>query len=408
MTIRIEVNEENRWRTDSPKVSGWGRSVRPGANKYFMVSSDTHLAPPAKLFFERIDAKFRDRLPRVEVRDGAKYLVMEGLRPARINEPQMLGEDLLRSQAGGAIHQTKEEVTGLARIAHQDLDGVDAEVIFPNGAAILMWGSSDPEFVTAQCRIWNDWAWETCSPYKHRMAPTAALATADIEGSIAEIARVAKMGYKVLTLPCKPIWGPEDSSHTNYNLPIYDPLWAAICDHDLAVTFHIGTSKDPRTARGNGGAVINFVVHATSPAMEPLTNLCASGVFDRFPRLRVAIIEADAGWIPWLLQKMDEGYLKHHFWVHPRLKCLPSEYFRSNCFASFGEDKSAIIQVEEFGLENNLMWANDYPHHEGSWPHSAEAIERTLGNRVSEQTRAKLLGLNAARCFGFEVPDIYR
>jgi predicted TIM-barrel fold metal-dependent hydrolase len=59
-------------------------------------------------------------------------------------------------------------------------------------------------------------------------------------------------------------------------------------------------------------------------------------------------------------------------------------------------------------LEDNFMWANDYPHHEGSWPHSAEAIERTLGERVSERARAKLLGLNAARAFRFEIPERYR
>jgi predicted TIM-barrel fold metal-dependent hydrolase len=369
-----------------------------------MVSCDTHLSPPAKLFAERIEPEFRDRLPRVEVREGVKYLVQEGLRPERIAEPEMRGEDLARSQAGGAIHQTEEEKTGLKRIRDQELDGVDAEVIFPNGSALLMWGSPDPKFVAAQCRIWNDWAWEICGPHRHRMAATAALATADLEASLKEIERVAKMGYKVLTLPLKPIWGPHDVAHPNYNLPVFDPLWAAIQDHDLAVTFHIGTGKDPRTARGNGGAVINYVVHAVAPGMEPVVNLCASGVFERFPQLRVATIEADAGWIPWMLQKMDEGYLKHHFWVRPRLKALPSEYYRANCFASFGEDTSAIELVEKHGLEDNFMWANDYPHHEGSWPHSAEAIARTFGNELREETRAKLLGLNAARCFGFEAP----
>ena len=405
----IQVNEENKWRLDAPKVIGWERGVRPDdERKYFMVSCDTHLAPPPKLFYERIEAEYRDRLPRVEERDGVKYLVQEGLRPERIFLADMEGEDLVRSKAGAAIHQTEEETTGEARIADQEMDGVDAEVIFPNGAALLMWGSPDSDFVGAQCRVWNDWAWEVCGEYSNRMAPTAALATADVEASVAEVERVAKMGYKVLTLPCKPIWGAHDVSHINYNLPVFDPLWAAIQDHDLAITYHIGTGKDPRTARGNGGAIINFVVHAVAPAVEPIVNMCASGVFERFPKLRVATIEADAGWVPWMLQKMDESYLKHHFWVRPKLEGLPSDYYRSNCFASFGEDHSTIDLVEEHGLEDNFMWANDYPHHEGSWPHSAEAIERTFANKVGEETRAKLLGLNAARCFGFDVPEKYR
>jgi predicted TIM-barrel fold metal-dependent hydrolase len=90
------------------------------------------------------------------------------------------------------------------------------------------------------------------------------------------------------------------------------------------------------------------------------------------------------------------------------MKQLPSEYYRSNCFASFGEDEAAMRLVEPLGLENCFMWANDYPHHEGSWPHSAEAIERSFGEQLQETTRAKLLGLNAARAFRFPVPERYR
>ena len=402
---QIEVNAENRWRLEAPEVTGWERGVRPGRKKYFMVSCDTHLSPPAKLFQERIAPSYRDRLPRIEVRDGAKYVVQEGMRPERIIEPPLTGEDLLRTQAGGAASIiVVDEKVGMARVADQDLDGVDAEVIFPNGVALFMWSSGDVDFVMAQARIWNDWAWEVCGPFKHRMAPTATLATADVPKAVAEIERVARMGYKALLLPNKPVWGAHDVGQLNYNLPEFDPLWAAIQDHDLAVTFHVATGMDPRAARGNGGAIINLVVHATAPIVEPIVNLCASGVFERFPKLRAATIEADAGWVPWLLQKMDETYLKHHFWVRPKLEALPSDYFRRNCFASFGEDRAAIDLVEAHRLEDNLMWANDYPHHEGSWPHSAEAIERTFGSRLREATRAKLLGLNAARCFGFEPP----
>jgi predicted TIM-barrel fold metal-dependent hydrolase len=403
---QIEVNEENRWRVRAPQVEGWSRSVEPGARrKYFIVSCDTHLSPPAKLFFERIDEKYRHRLARYEVRDGERYLIQEGLRPERIREAVLTGDDLVRQTRGAAtVMAPADEKTGEGRIADQEMDGVDAEVIFPNGSALLMWGSADPEFVMAQCRIWNDWAWEVCGPHRDRMCPTAALATADIEASLKEIERVAKMGYKALILPNKPIWGPPDVAHINYNLPVFDPLWAAIQDHDLAITFHVSTGSDPRAARGNGGAIINYVVHAIAPVIEPIVSLCASGVLERFPKLRVATIEADASWAPWVAQKMDESYLKHHFWVRPKMKALPSDYYRTNCFASFGEDRAAIDVCEEHGFENNFMWANDYPHHEGSWPYSAQAIKRTFGSKLCEETRAKLLGLNAARCFGFEIP----
>ncbi len=406
----IVVNEENRWRLDSPGATGWKRGVRPGPNKYFMISCDTHLMPPVTLFRDRLDKKWHEQLPRVETRDGERYIVMPGARPERLIDFPFQGEDLVRSKAGGDTMSVNSdgETMGLQRIADQAMDGVDGEVIFPNGPALMMWASGDNAFVAAQCRVWNDWAWEVCGPYKDKCNPAAALPTADIEESIREVERVAAMGYRVLTLPCKPIWGAHDVSHINYNLPIYDPLWAAIQGHDLAITYHVSTGKDPRAARGNGGAIINYVVHSLAPTIEPIVGMCSSGVFERFPKLRAATIEANAGWVPWMLEAMDEAYLKHHFWVRPKMRQLPSEYFKSNCFASFGEDRAAVALVEKFGLQDNFMWANDYPHHEGLWPHSAEAIERTLGNNLREETRAKLLGLNAARAFRFDIPNAYQ
>jgi predicted TIM-barrel fold metal-dependent hydrolase len=190
--------------------------------------------------------------------------------------------------------------------------------------------------------------------------------------------------------------------HPNYNLPHFDPLWAVIQDAGLPITFHVSTGRDPRASRGNGGAVINYVSHSLSPTIEPVANLCASGVLERFPGLRFATIEAGIGWIPWLLGAMDEAYKKHHFWVRPKLAKLPSEYFRLHGFASFQEDPAGLDLAERYGVMDCLMWGNDYPHHEGTWPHSAEAIERTMRS-LDDGQRAKVLGLNAARLFKFPV-----
>lgn len=409
----ITVNPENQWRLQSPEPQGWARTARPGQTgkrKYFMVSCDTHLNTPSQLFRERLDPRFHHKLPRIEVRDGQKFMVQEDGRAQRIPDLVLEGEDLVRTKAGG---DNRHEIdlngtVALDRIRDQVLDGVDAELIFPGGQALLCYASPDRDYVWAQIRIWNDWAMEICAPYLKKCMPTAMLLTADIEESIRELERVAKLGYRVLSLPCKPVWGPPNVDDLNYNLPAMDPLWAAIQDHDMAIAFHISTGMDPRMARGNGGAVINYVVHSHTPTIEPIVNMCASGVFERFPRLRAGTIEADAGWVPWMLQSMDESYRKHHMWVRPKLKALPSEYYREHCFATFMEDRAAVQLCESFGLENNLVWANDYPHHEGSWPHSGQSVERTLGDLVSEETRAKLLGLNAARIFGFEVPAEYR
>jgi predicted TIM-barrel fold metal-dependent hydrolase len=394
-TTELTVNEPNLWRLATPGHAAWPRSARPGdPRKYFIVSADAHANEPADLWATRIEPKYRERLPRVIVDDkGVKWRVSEGHRPDRLRTDDLEGEDRLRQLSGADPEQ---------RLRDMERDGIDAEVIFPN-KGLSMWATPDGAFAMAQCRVYNDWAWETFATYNHRMSPAAAIATADLEGSIAEVKRVARLGFRALTLPCKPIWGAHDVDHPNYNLPVFDPLWSVIQDCNLPITFHVSTGRDPRAARGNGGAVINYVSHSLSPTIEPVANLCASGVLSRFPRLRFATIEAGIGWVAWLLDAMDEAYRKHHFWVRPKLPKLPSEYFREHGFASFQEDPAGLALAEPMRLADNVMWGNDYPHHEGTWPHSAEAIERTMGH-LSDTARAKILGLNAARLFGFEVP----
>jgi len=390
------VNSPNLWRLETPGHAGWMRTARTGdARKYFIVSADEHVNEPAGLWFERMDKRYHERLPRVITdASGVQWRVCEGYRPDRLRLSELEGEDLVRQKAGA---------DPVERLRDMEQDGIDASVLFPN-KGLAMWATPDSAFAMAQCRVYNDWAWETFGAYNDRMSPAAALATGDLEGSIAEVERVAGLGFRALTLPCKPIWGAHDVEHPNYNLPHFDRLWAAIQAADLPITFHVSTGRDPRASRGNGGAVINYVSHSLSPTIESVANLCASGVLDRFPSLFFATIEAGIGWLPWLLTAMDEAYRKHHFWVRPKLKMLPSEYFRARGFASFQEDPPGLELAERYGLIDCIMWGNDYPHHEGTWPHSAEAIERTMGC-LDDRQRARVLGENAARLFKFPLPS---
>jgi predicted TIM-barrel fold metal-dependent hydrolase len=394
-----EPDENNSWRLETPGIEGWTRSARPDdPDKYFMVSADGHLHEPSDLWKERIDEKYRERLPGITLDlKGNAFQKTEGFRAIRLHNIKFEGEDRLRLAAG----TTPEE-----RLADHAKDGVDAEILFPN-KGLTMWATPDAEFSQAMCRVYNSWAWEVFGPYNDRLSPMACIAAGDIPGAVEEVQRVAKLGFRGLCLPCKPVWGAHDHQHLNYNLPDYDPLWAAVQDADLPLTFHVSTGRDPRASRGNGGAVINYAVHSLAPTMEPVANLCASGVFVRFPGLRFATIEAGIGWVPWALSAMDEAYKKHHMFVRPKLEMLPSEYFKTHGHASFQEDPPGLDLARGNGLVDCFLWANDYPHHEGSWPHSAPAIERTMGH-LDDGERAKILGLNAARLFKFDIPERYQ
>jgi len=388
------IDEPNRWRLNTPGHAGWSRTAHASdANKYFMVSADTHANEPANIWKEHLEKKYADRLPRIEIdENGVKWAISEGWAKSRLLDSNLQGEDGIRNKAGADPAE---------RLRDLDRDGVDYEIIFPN-KGLQMWATPDPRFAHAQCVVYNTWAAEAYIQYSPRMVPMACLATGDLEGTLAEIKRVAKLGFKGVTLPCKPIFGAHDARHPNYNFGLFDPMWELLQEHDLAITFHVSTGRDPRAARKDGGAVINYVSHSLAPTIEPVANLCASGVIERYPKLRFGSIEAGIGWVPWALAAMDEAYVKHHMWSFPKLKKLPSEYFRSNGFASFQEDQPGLDLAEKYNLTGNFLWANDYPHHEGSWPHSAQAIERQMGS-LSDDVRAKILGLNAARMFNLEV-----
>ncbi|MFP6698626.1 MAG: amidohydrolase family protein [Alphaproteobacteria bacterium] len=396
MSEQMHVDEANDWRLETPGTQGWSRTARADdPDKFLMVSADTHANEPADLWAKRIEPEYRDRIPHIETdAKGDMWNVVEGYRPTKIRIAAMIGQDKERNGSGATIE---------GRQADHKRDGIDAEVIFPN-KGLAMWATPDPVFAMAQCRVWNTWAWEFYGPNNDTMSPMAALGTGDIPGTLAEIERVAKLGFRGLTLPCKPIFGSHDVDDPNYNLPMYDPMWSLLEEVNLPITFHVSTGRDPRASKGNGGAVINYVSHSLSPTIEPMANLCGSGVLERFPKIKFALIEAGIGWIPWALEAMDEAYRKHHFWVRPKMQGLPSDYFKQHGAAAFQEDPVGLALVEQFGLTDNMMWANDYPHHEGTWPHSAAAIERTMSG-IGEETRAKILGLNANRVFDFGLPE---
>ena len=370
-------------------------------SRYYMLSCDNHLNGPPDLFEKRVDKRFRHRLPRQEVDDnGVKWSITEGLRPGKIRDFKLSGEDKERS-AGGSFDWEK-------RWTDHTRDGVDAEVVFPGGGGLMAWATPDPLLSRALCAAQNDWYYEVVGDHFNRTMPAALIAPSNVDEAIKEVARVANLGFRAINIPVRPFHASAGakSDQVGYNSPMFEPLWSAIEDADITLTCHVATGKDPRTASGEGGAVINYVTHALTPAIEPFTHFCASGILERHPKLRFGTVESGIGFLPWVMSGMDEAYEKHHFWVFPKLKMLPSEYFRQQCFATFQEDPAGMLLAPTYQIIKNACWGSDYPHHEGSWPHSDEAIARTMGH-LSEDERRDVLGLNAARLFGFEVPEQY-
>jgi len=354
--------------------------------KYFVVSADCHVLEPPDLWERRIEAKFRHRLPRME-RDskGNKVLVVEGGRPTRIRDFALEGDDLERAKAGRPDLET--------RLRDLDRDGIDAEVIYPN-RGLLMWASPDPAHQTAMCRVWNDWALEVFGPQQHRCAPVAAIAPKDVEPAVTEVQRVAKMGYRTVFLPVQ----VQDQP---YNLPLYDPLWAAIQDTGMPISFHVGTGRDPRTATGNGGAILNYVVHALSTAIEPVVQLCASGVLERFPTLKVQSAENGTDWVPWFVGRLERAARRESSFP-TRLSLTPLEYFHRQVYFSYIDEPEAVGYRDLIG-EDHLMFAPDYPHTASTFPKSQQVVDRDTG-AMAPDVRRKLVHDNVLKLFSLPAP----
>jgi hypothetical protein len=400
----------NAWRQSTPGPEGWPRTARPDdPNKYLMISADCHANEPASYLADNIEPEYLDRIPRLEVRDdGSQWTVTEGNRPMMVRPSdasiakakgenrhwgsKMEPEDVLRNATGRTIEE---------RLADQSADGVDVELLFPN-KGLLCWATPDPVFADAMCRAWNRWAYDFHGGADGwnggRTRPLACIATGSLDHALASVTWAAEHDFVGLCLGNQPIYGATEFGTVEYNDPSFEPLWALIEETGLPLTFHVSTGRDPRAVGGNGGAIINYVCHSMETTIEPLVQLITSGVLERHPRLSAGLVESGIGFVPWLLETMDYAYKAHHFWVRPVIPELPSTYFRRQCFATFQEDHAGMAAAERDDLVDNLMWANDYPHHEGSWPHSAASIERQMSG-ITDASRAKILGLNALRVF---------
>jgi predicted TIM-barrel fold metal-dependent hydrolase len=359
-----------------------------------IISADSHVQEPDELYQERLPIEFRERAPHFEEHDGKRYYVFEGRKPRRLDlaEERETDEDKereFRSDPSGGRDIAR-------RLRDLERDGIDAEVIYPNDT-LGVYQSPDPTYQMAMARAYNDWVSEWFGEHRDRFAPVGVLPVADIAAAVAEVQRVATLGLRALKVPIVANARP-------YNQPEYEPLWSALEDAGIILTFHSFTNdrdtypEDWGQEDGHGGG-LSFMALSMAEGLQPVTYMISSGAMERHPNLKVAVVESGAGWLAWLLHVLDEQAAKKHMWIRPRLALKPSEYFKRQGFVTFSDDPMALRNIEFTGADC-LMWGSDYPHDEGTFPHSREVIDRTFAG-VSDADRTKIVHDNAAKLYGF-------
>ena len=359
-----------------------------------VISADSHVQEPPELYGKRLDARYRERAPRIEERDGKTYFVVDGKRPRRIDlAARRIDED-------DRNREFRDDPSGgrdiERRLADQALDGIGAEVIYPN-SSLFLYNSSDPGYQFAVARAYNDWAIELFGLRPDRFVPVAIVPVIDLDCAVREVERAARAGYRSIKIPLT-------VEHRPYNLPDYDRLWAACADHGLVVALHAFSEsqdhypEDWGEEEGHGGALAHMAM-SMARGQNPVALLIASGALQRHPGLRFVVVECGAGWLAWLLYALDEQVDKKHMWIRPRLEMKPSELFRRQGAVTFSDDPVALRLLDFTGPEV-LLWGSDYPHDEGTFPHSRETIARTFAG-VAEADRRKIVCDNARRIYGF-------
>jgi predicted TIM-barrel fold metal-dependent hydrolase len=125
-------------------------------------------------------------------------------------------------------------------------------------------------------------------------------------------------------------------------------------------------------------------------------------VFQRHPKLKVVCVEADAGWAPHYMYRMDHAYKRHRHWMKGReLEKLPSDYFRGNIYLTFQDDWTAFQFADHISHER-LMWASDFPHSDSTWPDSQKVIAEQTSH-LSSAVRDRILHDNVAELYGLNV-----
>lgn len=363
-----------------------------------LLSADSHVMEPRDLWLRRIDAKWRDRAPRIERLDeSGDYIVIDGMRPRPLAFEGPMAD--LKAQGmeipvpkGYSYDQNRlGSWDPNERLKDQALDGVSGEVIYP-GVGLHIVRAPDAEYIHACCRAYNDWLAEYCSVHPARLKGAAMLPNrGPIENAVKEAERAAKMGFATVMLPA---WVDDRP----YNLPEWDRLWAALQDLNLVASMHLSGREPYGIAHGPGAGGINVGV-IKFMMYDTVMRLIWGGAPMRFPRLKWSMVEGGIGWIASVLSFMDHWWDDHRGWMEPKLPETPSAYFHRQFFATFEDDRAGVLTREMIGVEN-LMWGSDYPHTEGVWPYSRKKVAHNFAGIPAADTR-KMVHDNVARVFGF-------
>jgi predicted TIM-barrel fold metal-dependent hydrolase len=378
---------------------------------HFVADSDLHVLEPPDLWQRYIDPEFRHAAPigltelrrdlRVRVKNNL-LLRMGNVRPYR-PDPDKPTAGWREQHDSAYAHSEARGWDAQSQVDAMDAEGLDMAVLFPSrGLFVLGLDSCDmvgadglePDFAAAIARGYNDWLHDFCGHSPERMFGAGMVAPHDVDSAVREARRcVEELGFKAIFL------APGAVNRRPWHHPAYDPLWAEIQRLDVPLSFHGGglTHLKPDF----GLEIFDKLMHWHTMA-QPLgimtvsISLCAGGVLERFPDLRVALLEGNCSWAPWFFYRLDEHYEWAGWYEGQDLSMKPSEYFRRNCFVSVEADEEPVRHYLDVFGDDNLIFSTDYPHGDSKFPHAVEAFTKLP---LPDAAQRKIVGDNWSRLY---------
>ena len=337
-----------------------------------IIDADGHLSEPEDQIRARMQEQFRSYQP-----------------------PHVSGSEAWDRYLGGSVG--KNNYDPHVQLQDMDVEGIDVQVIFPSGLSLSAWKNAGA--AADHARAYNDWLAEFCSVDPRRLKGVAQVALQDVGAAINEVRRaVEELGLVTVMMPTNVL--DQDIGERQF-WPFYEEVQRL----GIALSVHGGINSSERMfGRFSRSFISVHTVAFPFECMLACTGLIYAGVPETFPDLKIAILEGSVGWVPFLMDRMDEEWEIRHVET-PLVKRKPSEYLASGQFY-FGfeiEESSIPFVIERIGADK-LVYASDYPHWDSSWPNTVKTF---LGrDDISDADKRLILGENPQRLYGFraEVP----
>ena len=358
--------------------------------------SDMHVYDAADLYEKYMNPKWGERIPKGQ-RNGkhgrVEFSVGANHKLRAITDVIDHGQKQVADRYDFAVTR---DYDALSQVEAMDREGLDLAVLFRT-SPLHCDETLEPDYANDLCIAWNSWIADFCKINPQRLKASAMITLHDVGLAVEEVRRaVNELGVAALSLCPEPINGKR--IHDRY----FDPLWREVEKLGVALCFHPpARPKQDQVANKFFGhpnaSIVALALRNPVELIQAVSSFCAGGVLEKFPKLRVAFLEGNCAWLPWLLYRLDERAKLHGPLADVPLSQKPSDYFLKQCFISMDPDEYLVSDVIKRMGDENILISTDYPHIDAHFPHALDEFFAIDG--LSESSRRKILWDNCARLY---------